>query len=143
MAVILVALMVVFIFFRQELSKVIENIYKRHSYTVIALVLIAMSLFSWNYYSSFLYFVEFVAYNVEQLQQTISRLLEHVMPRGNTIFILDLLVRTLVFGLFIFFPEYYQKKYPSLVYQTQVKTIQMVCYYVLLILVLIFAASNL
>ena len=143
MASSLALLIVIFIFFRQEMSSALGGIYQKYPYTLMAILLSCMTYFTRYYYNDFLNMIGFLTYNFHQLQRTMSHLLAHVVPQAQTMLMLNLILRAMVFGILLYFPEYYQKKYASLIYREQVKTVQWICYYLLLIMVLVFASKNL
>ncbi|HBB52286.1 MAG TPA: hypothetical protein DCZ80_00095 [Legionellales bacterium] len=143
MAVLFVIVLIFYIFFRQEVANLFKKIEKSHPFWMIFLILFLMSYLSWYNHNAILSFVDFIYYNVTKLQNTIAKMVRHLFPRSASIDIFNLIVRALIFGLLLYFPEHYQKKYTSLVYQAQVTAVRGVCYFLLLILVMVFAAANL
>jgi hypothetical protein len=143
MASIFVIALIFYIFFRQELANVFKHFDQKHPYIMIVLILFLMSYIAWYNHAAIIVLVNFIYYNVTQLQAVIAHMMHHLFPKWQTIMVFNLIVRLIIFGVLLFFPQYYQKKYNSLVYQAQVRTVQTVCYFVLLIFVLIFSAASL
>jgi hypothetical protein len=143
MAVTFVIALIIFIFFRQEFVNFFKKIDKDHPYFSILSILLVMSYVAWYNQVAILGFVNFIDYNVTKLQLSIAKLVQHLFPKWGAIFVFNLMVRALIFGFLLFFPEHYQKKYSSLVYRAQVLAVRSACYFLLLILVLIFASANL
>jgi len=142
MAFLTAALLIVYIFFRAEFAKFFASLYKNHSYMTLFLLLAGMSFFKVNYQQNMMDFVQFIAFNLQRLQAGIANILSYILPSSLAPMILPLLVRALIFGFLIFFPEIYKKKRFSAFYASQVTTVNFIFKYALLIVVIIFAVFN-
>lgn len=139
MAVWFILLLIIYIFFRQELTKWATQSFQKYPYTMLILLLVGLSYFTWEKYDEMMGAVDFLLYNINTLQDLVAKALQNYFKPIQSAYTFNILVRALVFGGLLYFPEYYHKKYPSLVYKEQVDMVKRVCYLILLILVIVFS----
>lgn len=142
MAVWFVLLLIIYIFFRQELSKLASQSYQKHPYFMLMLLLVLLSYFSWEKYEYFLSVVQFIIYNIQKMQNFIAHEMQQYLSHSQSVFSFNVLIRAILFGFLIYFPEYYRKKYSSLVYKQQVDMVKIVCYFIVLLLVIILSVAD-
>lgn len=142
MAVWFVLLLIIYIFFRQELSKWASQSYQKHPYFMLMLLLVILSYFSWEKYDYFLSVVQFIIYNIQKMQNFIAHEMQQYLSHAQSIYSFNILIRAILFGFLLYFPEFYRKKYPSLVYKQQVDMVKIVCYFIVLLLVIILSVAD-
>lgn len=139
MAVWFVLILIIYIFFRQELTKWATQSFEKHPYLMLMLLLIVLSYFSWEKYEHLTSIVQFIYYNIQKMQNFVAHEMQDHLKHAQSVYTFNILIRAVLFGFLLYLPEYYRKKYPSLVYKDQVVMVKRVCYFILLILVLIFS----
>ncbi len=139
MAVWFVLILIIYIFFRQELTKWATQSFEKHPYLMLMLLLIVLSYFSWEKYGHLMSIVQFIYYNIQKMQNFVAHELQDHLKHAQSVYTFNVLIRAVLFGFLLYFPEFYRNKYPSFVYKDQVGMVKRVCYFILLILVLIFS----
>lgn len=142
MAVWFVLLLIIYIFFRPELTQWASQSYQKHPYLMLMLLLIALSYFSWEKYEHLTSVVQFILYNIQKMQNFVAHEMQLYLKHAQSVYTFNVLIRAVLFGFLLYFPEYYRKKYPSLVYKDQVAMVKRVCYFILLLLVMIFSVAG-
>ena len=142
MAIWFVLLLIIYIFFRQELSKWASQSYQKHPYFMLVLLLIILSYFSWEKYEYFLSVVQFIIYNIQKMQNFIAHEMQQYLNHAQSVYTFNVIIRAILFGFLLYFPEYYRKKHPSLVYKEQVYMVKTVCYFIVLLMIIIFSVAD-
>ena len=132
----------ILVFFRQEINRLIQRL-DRIIYLNIFIILALISFLNLKYYIEVHRFLHILNYNIANLSQKFYHFLGFMHLNIHNQMIMVYLFRWVICLLFLFYPRYYQQKYPSQVYATQVFTVKIVCYVSLTLLMMLFAVTNL
>ena len=122
---ILLASLAFFIFFRDDIFKILKPL-QDYTFVLVFILLIVLGYWLIYYELKVSRFITVIQFDIHQLSQIVYRFFNKITGFEYLELITDLIFRALILGFFIFYPYFYEKKHTKIVYQTQIFSVHVI-----------------